>query len=287
MKTQPTSEQFYGISLASRNFGEYTFTERQYRAGCTTPLHIHERALLCMVVDGAFEEQQGSKTICCTDITTLYHAAGGEHLERFGKSGARQLIVEIEPTWIDRIRQIAPFGISSSAVQDNGTLRVIGARLYREFVSFDPAARLVSEGLLFEIAGEFFRAETRSDTRKPAWLDRAVEMIQANFPRRLALSKIAEEIGIHPVHLAQSFRRFHGCTVGDFVRRLRIDYACRELARSEVCFIDLAVAAGFADQSHFIRTFKRAVGILPSQYRAMKMRNAPPGRERLEIEPGT
>jgi AraC family transcriptional regulator len=131
------------------------------------------------------------------------------------------------------------------------------------------------EGLLFEITGEFFRAERRHELRRPGWLSRAVEMIQDSFPRRLTLASIADEVGVHPVHLAQSFRRFHGCTVGDHVRRLRIDYVCQELVRSDTSFSDLAYAAGFADLGHLTRTFKRAVGISPTQYRANARKIAP------------
>jgi AraC family transcriptional regulator len=146
--------------------------------------------------------------------------------------------------------------------------------LYREFLTVDPASRLIAEGLLFEITGEFFRAERR-ETRRPGWLAKAIEMIQDNFPRRLTLISIADEVGVHPVHLAQSFRRFHGCTIGDYVRRIRIDYACQELVRSDTSFTDLAIGAGFADQSHFTRTFKRAIGISPAHYRANARERGP------------
>jgi AraC family transcriptional regulator len=268
MGSQRTFKPFYGTSLISRDFGQFVVTERHYPGGCTTPVHAHERPLFCVVLDGAYEEQHCNKTLYCTQTTTLFHAAEEEHLERFSDFGARSLIVEVEPAWIDRVREISQVGIHNSAVQDSGTLRPMGSRLYREFLTGDPAARLIIEGLLFEMTGEFFRAERRRETRRPGWLALAVEMIQGNFPRRLTLADIANEVGVHPVHLAQSFRRFHGCTVGDYVRRVRIDYACQELVRSDAPFIDLAIAAGFADQSHFTRTFKRTVGILPSQYRS-------------------
>jgi AraC family transcriptional regulator len=242
-------------------------TERAYPGGFTTPLHAHERPLFCVVLEGAYEELQSNKRLQCTRTTTLFHAAEEEHLERFADCGGRSLIVELEPAWIDRVREISRVGIHNSSAQDNGPLRRIGSRLYREFLTGDPVARLVIEGLLYEITGEFFRAERRREMRRPGWLDRSVEMIQDNFPRRLTLACIADEVGVHPVHLAQSFRRFHGCTIGDYVRRMRIDYSCQLLVRSNTSIIDLARAAGFADQSHFSRTFKRAVGIFPSEYR--------------------
>jgi AraC family transcriptional regulator len=268
MESRTSRKPFFGSSLTSRDFGQFLMTERQYPGGCTTPVHAHERPLFCVVLEGAYEEQHSNKTLYCTPTTTLFHAAEEEHLERFADCGGRSLIVELEPAWIDRVQEISRVGIHNSVAQDSGTLRSMGSRLYREFLTGDPVSRLMIEGLLFEITGEFFRAERRSERRLPAWLAQAVEMIQDNFPRRLTLASIAEEVGVHPVHLAQSFRRFHGCTVGDYVRRLRIDYVCQELVRSDTSFIDLATAAGFADKGHLTRTFKRAVGVSPPQYRA-------------------
>jgi AraC family transcriptional regulator len=266
---------FYGNSLTSRDFGQFVMTERHYAGGCATPVHAHERPLFCVVLEGAYEEQQSNRKLYCTRSTVLFHAAEEEHLERFADCGGRSLIVELEPSWTDRVRVISRIGIHSSAAQDNGVLRPMGSRLYREFLSSDPAARLIIEGLLLEITGEFFRAELRRETRRPRWIGRAVEMIQDSFPRRLTLASIAQEVGVHPVHLAQSFRRFQGCTVGDYVRRVRIDYACKQLVQSHTSFTDLAMSAGFADRSHFTRTFKRAVGISPSQYRTNAIESSP------------
>jgi len=275
MESRTNHKPFFGSSLTSRDFGQFLMTERQYPGGCTTPVHTHERPLFCVVLEGAYEEQHSNKTLYCTPTTTLFHAAEEEHLERFADCGGRSLIVELEPAWIDRVQEISGVGIHNSAAQDSGILRPMGSRLYREFLTGDPAARLMIEGLLFEITGEFFRAERRHELRRPGWLSRAVEMIQDSFPRRLTLASIADEVGVHPVHLAQSFRRFHGCTVGDHVRRLRIDYVCQELVRSDTSFSDLAYAAGFADLGHLTRTFKRAVGISPTQYRANARKIAP------------
>lgn len=266
---------FFGRSLTSRDFGQFVLTERQYPGGYATPVHAHERPLFCVVLEGAYEEQQSNRKLYCTRSTVLFHAAEEEHLERFADCGGRSLIVELERSWTDRVREISRIGIHNSAAQDNGVLRPMGSRLYREFLSSDPAARLIIEGLLFEITGEFFRAELRRETRRPRWIGRAVEMIHDNFPERLTLATIAQEVGVHPVHLAQSFRRFQGCTVGDYVRRVRIDYACKQLVQSDTSFSDLAISAGFADRSHFTRTFKRTVGISPSQYRTNAIESNP------------
>jgi AraC family transcriptional regulator len=46
-----------------------------------------------------------------------------------------------------------------------------------------------------------------------------------------------------------------------------VDFACKELVGSEKAMSEIALAAGFSDQSHFNRSFKRETGVSPTQYR--------------------
>jgi AraC family transcriptional regulator len=63
------------------------------------------------------------------------------------------------------------------------------------------------------------------------------------------------------------FRQQYGCTVGDYVRKLRLDFASRQLATSSASLAAIALAAGFADQSHFTKAFRRASGMTPAEWR--------------------
>jgi len=74
---------------------------------------------------------------------------------------------------------------------------------------------------------------------------------------------------MQPPSLARAFRRRYGCTVGEYVRRLRIEFACRELAGSEKPLASIAQNAGFFDQSHFSKTFKLLTGQSPAAYRKL------------------
>jgi AraC-like DNA-binding protein len=144
---------------------------------------------------------------------------------------------------------------------------LVGAKLYKEFLSSDQASCLVIEGLMLEAVGEIARTHAARDRRPPRWLEQSRELIREDFLKCLTLSDIAEAVDVHPVHPAQSFRKFYYCTIGDYVRSLRIGFACRQLRQPEIPLSEIAFHAGFADQSHFTRTFKKTFGVPPSQYR--------------------
>jgi AraC family transcriptional regulator len=78
---------------------------------------------------------------------------------------------------------------------------------------------------------------------------------------------LAVGVGVHPVTLARAFRRAFGCTIGEYLRRLRIERAAEQLATGTQPLAEIALAAGFADQSHFSNVFRRRVGMSPSAYR--------------------
>jgi AraC family transcriptional regulator len=149
-----------------------------------------------------------------------------------------------------------------------GILELLVRKLYQEFVRMDGVSGIVIEGLLLEMFGEASRQSTQCvANHPPRWLSQAREMLHARFAENLTLSEVARVVGVHPVHLAQMFHKTYNCTVGEYMRRLRIEYACHELATSQKPIVDIALAAGFCDQSHFTRTFKRSTGLAPSQYR--------------------
>jgi AraC family transcriptional regulator len=132
----------------------------------------------------------------------------------------------------------------------------------------DGVSPLAIEGLTLELLAESARNTSPVlDRRPPGWLISVCDMLHEQFSEPPPLGTIAEEAGVHPAHLARTFRQVHGCTLGDYVRKLRIEYACRCLTNPETPLAEIALAAGFSDQSHFSRTFKRQMGVPPGEFR--------------------
>src|SRR5262249_2353682 len=112
----------------------------------------------------------------------------------------------------------------------------------------------------------------RGCRRRPAGLASAEERLRARGREKVALGELAQAAGVHPAHLARTFRSRYGVSVGEYGRRLRLAWTVGELARGERPLAEVALEAGFADQSHFTRVFKRYVGSTPARYRAPTLR---------------
>lgn len=83
----------------------------------------------------------------------------------------------------------------------------------------------------------------------------------------VTVTDASRDAGVHPTHLIRTFRRFHRCTPAEFVRAFRLEKAAQLLARTRQPLVDVALACGFADQSHFMKHFRRAFGVAPGRYR--------------------
>ncbi len=245
----------------------FELSERAYSPCFKTPRHSHKRALFCFVIQGEYTETYGQRTRECKSSTLLFHPAGELHAEFFHDSGGRSFIIEVEPLWLERTREHSC--IEEDSVDfSGGELELLARKLYREFGLVDDASPLVIEGLMLGIIGEASRRAPIVVSRKPPpWLNQARELLSERFAEHLKMADVAKTVGVHPVHLAQTFHKAYNCTMGDYVRQRRMEYACHELAASEMSIVEIALAAGFCDQSHFTHTFKRCTGVPPSQYR--------------------
>jgi len=129
-----------------------------------------------------------------------------------------------------------------------------------------PAAAITAPGDLRATDGAL-RAEFPIAMRAPQWLKRAREIVETRFLEPLSLAEIAGAVGVHLVHLSREFHRYNRCTVGELIRRRRVEHACHLLIHSNISLAEIALACCFSDQSHFSMMFKRQMGITPSKFR--------------------
>jgi AraC family transcriptional regulator len=74
-------------------------------------------------------------------------------------------------------------------------------------------------------------------------------------------------------HLARAFRKYFGYSIGEYVRRRRVLFACEHIAAGEP-LSQVAIDAGFANQPHLSRTFKAITGISPGEFRREKCKGS-------------
>ncbi len=244
-----------------------TFAEVAYPSNFRMTRHTHELAHFSLVLHGSYTERFGRKNRAGKPSTLVLHPPQEEHEVTFHDARTCIFTVIVKPEWLQRIKDYTEV-LDSPRDFSCGLPVSLATRLYHEFKTMDRVAPLTMEGLALELLAESSRnLAGTSEHTQPRWLKQTIELLRARFSEKLSLADIADAVGVHPVHLSRVFRRKYHCTVGEYVRRLQIDFASHTLSTSNIPLHEIALSAGFSDQSHFTRTFKRLTGITPAQYR--------------------
>jgi AraC family transcriptional regulator len=154
------------------------------------------------------------------------------------------------------------------------TIAWLGKRIYQEHKRADTLSHLAIEGLVLEIFAEAARSKiTAREKNIPRWLAETQAFLHDNFSESFVFEEVVKIAGVHPVHLARVYRQKYGCTIGEYVRRLRAEYAARQISQTTLSLGQIAHHAGFADQSHLNKIFKSFYGMTPSEYRRFSRRS--------------
>lgn len=259
------------ITLGKRRLsqlaGGFEFAECEHDPALVLPTHAHHRAHLCYVIEGVIQEGVGAREFEVAPGSLIVKGAAVEHWNRFGGQSCLTVAIEIDPERVERLREAAPRFDEMRILASRPMQRIV-KQLVVEMRLREHACPLVLEGLALQLIGTI--ANPSRDTSRhgiPAWLRRAHDLLRDPQALEGGLAGIAALVGVHPVHLARSFRENYGCTVGEYVRGHRIDAAKRLLAESDLSISQVAAEVGFSDQPHLTRLFRRVLGVTPAVYR--------------------
>lgn len=143
----------------------------------------------------------------------------------------------------------------------------LARRVSAELRNPDPMTPMAAQGLAMEMLALATRADPDRDRRPPPWLTRAKAYLDESFREGPRIADVARRIDVHPARLSRAFRRHYRCSIGQYLRSRRLHWAIEELLRSDRSIAQIARQAGYADQSHFTRAFKRSMGVPPGEYR--------------------
>ena len=260
-------QKYYQTSLPKLQTHELTLDIASFAPNQKVAKHSHENAFFCMALQGFCTEIYRSKMRTYEPSFMSFLPVGETHSLKFYETGVRSFSIEIKLPLLERVRECS-LNIDESVHCRGGQLTLLYKKAYNEFCQMDDVAPLAIEGLVLEMLAEVSRRRVNKDYKQPPqWLKTVTEIIHDQFSEGLTLDGIAESAGIHPVYLSRVFRRHYRCTIGDYIRRLRVESASHQILTTKVSLLEIAMTAGFSDQSHFSRIFKRQMGISPTEYR--------------------
>ena len=254
-------------NLCTLKLSSLTLTETLHAPHLTIPTHVHRTASVCLSLSGESYEIMNGSRVLVNPGCAIIRGPEVKHANQYGALPHRGFMIELDNRWLVACSHFARV-FEGNRLYAGGPVPGLALRIYHESRIKDNVAPVIVEGLMLELLGHASRSLTPMPLRAPCWLNQARDLLHGRFNDPLNLMEIAETVGVHPTHLARTFKKYFRSTVGEYLRKLRLDWAMKQLSESEDSIAEIAAAAGFYDQSHFSHQFKQHTGFTPAEFRA-------------------
>lgn len=107
----------------------------------------------------------------------------------------------------------------------------------------------------------------KESLKKPKWVIQLKEIVEDRWNEFISLNELAIELNVHPVTISKYFKKFYNCSLGDYMRKVKLKRALHFLFHTKMSITEIAFKCGFSDHSHMIRVFKLYLKINPKNIR--------------------
>jgi len=259
--------QFFGVTNQLVRLNNLTLTDTEYTHE-KVDWHYHENAYFTFILDGKIIEGNKKEIYQCTAGSLLFHNWQESHYNIKPKGFTRGFHIELEPCWFKQY-DIDTDTIQGSINIKDPEIKLQMYRIFRESKLADDSNKLVVDGLLTELFGLLTYSAKSTEDKKPHWVTALKDKLNDIDNYDFTLSSLATELNIHPVHLSRQFSKHFNCHLGEYIRKVKIQRSLSLISNKELSLTDIAFKCGFADQSHFIRSFKMLNQVTPARYRKL------------------
>ena len=253
---------YVGAKVRELSFGGVLTSETVFPKDFVSDWHYHQNPHYSHILSGGSKEISEARSQWQQAGDGLYYYPGICHQNQQYLPGTRIFNIELEPEFflqsdLDIPSEDCMFS-DKLMVNSSGILRILKEHYWQ-----DQYSRIAVEQLCVELVTE----NTEACCHYPEWSRRIIEVLNDQWNCSWSLAGLCEMIDVHPVTLSKYFSKYFSCTLGDYIRRIRIEKAIRMIRQNQNSLTEIAYLCGFADQAHFTRTFTLMTGMRPNQYR--------------------
>jgi AraC family transcriptional regulator len=254
-----------GRTLQRKEIGSFVFVHHEYPNQAARAAHFHPWLHLTIVCRGLYSRKLRRQTFDYKSGSLTFLQTNESHTDCYA-AGSKCLHVVI-PSNVEKALTSAfgPQGIVRAISPDLSAYASIA--LQREFRHTDNHSPTVVEALLLDLMSRHLDILRDRSVARPKWLSTLLDYLDDTFEQQWTLTNMAAEVGVHPVHLCRTFSEHFDCTLGEYIRKLRVLRGRQLLAIDNGTLAEIALQSGFADQSHFTRVFKKICGLTPGESR--------------------
>lgn len=259
--------QFHGETNNTTHLNGLILTDTEYTHD-KVDWHYHENAYFTFILQGNIIEGNRKEVYRCSQGSLLFHNWQEPHYNTKPAGFTRGFHIELGSKWLEHLN-LSVAGITGSMDIQNIDIKLSLYRIFKETKINDETSPLSIESLVVQVLAQMQQDTGTSLKKNSVWVNKIKEILNDTFSEKLTLAGLSNDLDIHPGHLSRDFSKHFNCTLGTYIRKLKIERSLSLLSRKNFSLSDIAFECGFADQSHFIRSFKEMMSISPSAYRKL------------------
>ena len=233
------------------------------------PEHAHVNPHLTFLLQGGTEEKWNNGIFERLAGDIVYYPAAKPHQNLQTLAGSKNINFEFDASFFKQ-NNITESAIEKAAGKIQAT-KFILLKVYKETMFGDPCSDESIRMLLLYLLEGPNRLSKKGSANKPhpGWIGKIREYIQDRWNEPVTLQDLSLAAGVHPITISKHFPRYFACTLGEHLRRIKIERALALVKSTSRPLTEIAFECGFADQSHFIRVFKATTGFIPNDFRKL------------------
>jgi len=225
-------------------------------------LHYHENPHICFLLQGGDKERRKGSSYLRKSGDIFFYSAGEEHASVTRSRFTKSMIIEFENRFLKK------YGFDEAqfetAIKTNANIKFSMLKILKELSKHDDCSELTIQMLVMSFCN---LSDNQQKKPTPKWVQIIKELLNAKWNQPVTLDELSLATSIHPVTISKYFSKYNHCTLGEYLRKLKIENSIPLIKDSTLSLTEIAYHCGFADQSHFIRVFKDTTGFLPKDFR--------------------
>jgi AraC family transcriptional regulator len=249
----------------NRYFDGLTVGTTAYQTGATCDeFHSHDNPTICFMLQGGGVEQRNRNSYERGACDVRFYHAEESHQSVIKVFPSKCVNLDLEAKFLSQ------YEISETllnlAVTNNLDVKFLMLKVHNELVINDTFTNSSIKILLLSMLNQ---TKSSNNRKMPDWITNLHELLNDNWTETLSLEDLSATVKVHPVTISKHFTRYFSCTLGEYMRKLKVHKSISLIRSSNFSLTEIALHCGFADQSHFTRNFKKLTGLLPKDFKQL------------------
>ena len=239
--------------------------ETEYRQKVSENWHSHENAHITLFLKGGTIEKRKNELHAVSSGSILFYHSDELHLNQETLFPSKNINIEFGQAFL-RNFEITEETLRAATANAAKTKFLI-LKIHQETLIRDS----FSDDFISMLLSNFSENKNYLDhfSKCPKWVKLLYELLNDCWCENRSLNDLSKILDINPITISKYFPIYFGCTYGEYMRRLKVDKSISLMQQSSNSLTDISLECGFADQSHFIRTFKQQTGYLPKNFKKL------------------